>query len=159
MPLHFNQRTLRALLVGFAVLAVASTAWRYRHHELVQAVLRPGGAGGAPIRFDNGSVRDGAPRPAASGTDPGLAAENEPGKLKKCIRGKEVLYTDQACGAGARVAAIEGGNVTVLPSPPSAAKAPGRAEPPTGRRTLHEALDVSGSEELRGRMMERSLRP
>lgn len=159
MPLHFNQRTLRTLLVGFAVLAVASTAWRYRHYEWVQGLLRPGGAGGAPILFDNGSVRDAAARHAASGTDQGLAAENEPGKLKKCLRGKEVLYTDQACGPGARVAAIEGGNVTVLPSHQGAAKAPERADPPTGRRTLRDALDVSGNSEFRDRVMERSIRP
>lgn len=159
MPLHFNRRTLRTLLAAFAVLAVASTAWRYRNHELVQAVLRPGGAAGSAIRFDNGSVRDGAVRSGGSGTDQGLAAENEPGKLKKCIRGKEVLYTDQACGPGARVAAIEGGHVTVLPSTQPSAKAPERGEPPTGHRSLRDALDVSGSEAFRDRVMDRSIRP
>ena len=158
MPLHLNKKTLHRLLAGFAILALASTAWRYRDHELVRTLLRPQGAGGAAIRFDNGSARDAAARPASS-TDPALAAENEPGKLKKCIRGKEVLYTDQACGPGARVAAIEGGNVTVLPSQPGAAKAPERAEPATGRRTLRDALDVSGNAEFRDRVMERATRP
>jgi len=47
----------------------------------------------------------------------------------------------------------------VLPSPQSTAKAPERAEPPTGRRTLHDALDVSGSEAFRDRVMDRSIRP
>jgi len=124
----------------------------------VRSVLRPQAAGGAAIRFDNGSVRDGA-RPAASSADPALAAENEPGRLKKCIRGKEVLYTDQACGPGARLAAIEGGNVTVLPSQQSAAKTPDRPEAPAGRRSLRDVLDVSGTSEWRDRVMERAARP
>ena len=154
MELHVK-RSVRYALIGLAVLVVASTVWRYRDHALVQAVLHPKGAARPDIRFDNGSVRDAAGKDGDTAT--GIDAENEPGKLKKCVRGKDVLYTDQACAAGSKVAAIEGGNVTVVPSRPQ--KAPERTESPTSRRTLRDALDVSDKADWQDKREQRAIRP
>jgi len=154
MELHIKW-SVRHALIGLAVLVVASTVWRYRDHALVQAVLHPKGAARSQIQFDNGSARDAAGKDGAAAA--GIDAENEPGKLKKCIRGKDVLYTDQACAAGAKVVAIDGGNVTVIPSRPS--KAPERAEPQASRHTLRDALDVSDHGELQDKRVQRAIRP
>ena len=143
--------------VGIVLLAgvVGMTAWRHRDDAWVQALWRPE-APPKPVVFDNGSVRDSAvrmpPQPKAEGPD------NLPGQMKKCVRGKQVIYTDQPCESGAKVVAVTGGNVTVVPSLTPKASAPTSAGPTQAdRSTLHQALDVHGQDNMRDKMMERAI--
>ena len=143
--------------VGIVLLAgvVGMTAWRHRDDAWVQALWRPE-APPKPVVFDNGSVRDSAvrmpPQPKAEGPD------NLPGQMKKCIKGKQVVYTELPCDAGAKVAAVTGGNVTVVPSDtPKPATQPQGAQAAAGRSNLHDALDLNGNDNLRDKMMERAI--
>jgi len=131
-------------------------AWSHRNDEWVQKLLRPDGAAKIDIQFDNGSVRDAAViLGQPPGTSSNRAVENTPGTMKKCLRGREVVYTDQLCPAGAMVAAVNGGNVTVLE-----ANKPKKNErtPSQDRHTsLRDALDLSGNENIREKMVERAI--
>ena len=108
------------------------------------------------IQFDNGTVRE-APVPASPASAASAQVfEGEPGKLKKCLRGNTVTYTDQNCPPGTKAAAVTGGNVTVVPSekPKPAAR---DAAANNSRNTLRDALDLSGNDNIRDKMMERAI--
>jgi hypothetical protein len=146
------QRAGIVLLVG----VVGISAWRHRDDAWVQALWRPE-APPKPVVFDNGSVRAAA-QPMVPASAAAKGPDNLPGQMKKCIKGKQVVYTDQPCEAGAKVASVSGGNVTVVPSiaPKPAAPAQG-AQAPSGRSTLHDALDLNGNDNIRDKMMERAI--
>ena len=143
--------------IVFLAGVVGMTAWRHRDDAWVQALWRPE-APPKPVVFDNGSVRDSAVpvQPPASAAAKG--PDNLPGQMKKCIKGKQVVYTDQPCEAGAKVAAVTGGNVTVVPSnTPKPATQPQGGQAPAGRSTLHDALDLNSNDNIRDKMMERAI--
>ncbi len=152
----FLVRSACYVVVGLAVVVITKVAWSHRYDEWIQKFLSSDGSAKIDIRFDNGSVRDGAAilgQPLS--TSSSRTVENTLGKMKKCILGREVVYTDQPCPAGATVAAVNGGNVTVLE-----ANKPKKAErtPSQDRHTsLRDALDLSGNESIREKMMERAI--
>lgn len=152
--LSWYRRVGVVLLVGVAGIS----AWRHHDDAWVQALWRPEPPR-KPVVFDNGSVRDKAQPVLPSASATAKAPDNLPGQMKKCIRGKQVIYTDQACEAGAKVEAVTGGNITVVPSmtPKPATPAQGATQAPTGRTTLHDALDLNGNDNIRDKMMERAI--
>ena len=139
------------------VVALGVSAWRHRDDAWVQALWRPE-AVAKPVVFDNGSVRDNAAPLAPSASAAAKGPDNLPGPMKKCVRGKQVIYTDQPCESGAKVVAVTGGNLTVVPSLTPKAPAPTSAGPTQAdRSTLHQALDVHGQDNMRDKMMERAI--
>ena len=69
------------------------------------------------------------------------------------MRGKEITYTEQACPSNAKVAPVTGGNITVVGAPKAKVERSNAVEP--GPKTLRDALDLSGNENLREIMMKR----
>lgn len=149
-------RNARYLAVGLVVVVIGRMAWDHRNDGWIQKFLRPDGPAKVDIRFDNGSIRDAA---VILGQPPGASnnrvVENTPGLLKKCVRGREVVYTDQLCPTGATVTAVNGGNVTVLDA--NKPKKEERITSQDRRTSLRDALDLSGNENIRDKMMERAI--
>jgi hypothetical protein len=149
-------RNARYVVVGLVVVVIGRMAWSHRNEDWIRNFLRPDGTAKIDIRFHNGSVLDGAvilsqPRSSARTFE----VENTPGKMKKCTRGREVVYTDQLCPAGAEVAAVNGGNVTVLDANKPKTEAPTTSQ--DRRTSLRDALDLSGNENIREKMVERAI--
>lgn len=123
---------LKRIFLGFLVLLALAAAWRWRHSEFMRGL-----SGGAPakppaaFKFDNGSVRDAT---AASSPAPVAAITDVPiGGVRKCKKGKEVVYTDGDCPKGTQEHAIKQGTVTVVPAQAAAPKPPVGAEPGQAR--------------------------
>ncbi|BCO28108.1 hypothetical protein MIZ03_3004 [Rhodoferax lithotrophicus] len=152
-------RTVKWGLVFLLLLIIIKLGWSHRHDDWVQQWLVPQGPAKVDIQFDNGSVRDSAsPNDGAGKTMPKLnTVKNEPGQLKKCLIDGKVVYTDQVCPTGAKVAAVDGGTLAVLPAP----KATADHLPPTqgGQKRLREVLDISDGQDQKTRMMERVVNP
>ena len=150
-------RTVRVVLVGLALLVFGKIIWSHRGDDWVLNLLRPQGPAKTEIKFDNGSVRDAAVAPAdqASRAATDSSVKNEAGQLKKCVVAGKVTYTDQVCPVGAKVAAVSGGNVVVLDA--QQPKSNDNATAQGKRRTLRDALDLSGGEDIKARMMERAV--
>jgi hypothetical protein len=150
-------RAVRYVLMGIVILAMGRLAWQHKNDAWIQTLFRPDGPAKMVIQFDNGSVRDagtlpgGKPAESAGNT----AQENTPGKLKKCLKGNEVIYTDNLCPVGTKVAAVDGGNVTVLGGSPPKPKVSGASH--DGPKSLRDALDLSGNENIKDKMMERAI--
>jgi hypothetical protein len=149
-------KTARVFLGCLFIIILGRIGWNHRNDAWVQGLVRPDGPAKLNIQFDNGSVRDvlpggELPHGMASGSTP----EDAPGKLRKCLRGTKVIYTDQTCPTGMKAEAVTGGNVTVLES--STPKSTTQATPQEGRRTLRDALDVSGNDNIKDKMMERAI--
>lgn len=152
-------RTVKFVLAGLVVLVLGKFAWNHRGDDWVANLLRPHGRATQEIKFDNGSVRDAAVANAPS-VAPDAAArsvKNEAGQLKKCVAAGKVTYTDQVCPVGAKVAAVNGGSVVVLEAQKS--KAQHNAAAPGGQKALRDALDISGGEDLKNKMIERAVDP
>ena len=152
-------RVVRVLFLLVGIGIAASLAWKSRNAEWVQKLLQVDGPATVNIKFDNGSVRDTAPAAATASTptrvkDQG-SQNNAPGVIKKCLRGKEITYTDQVCPADAKVAPVTGGNVTVVGAPKAKVERSNTAEP--GPKALRDALDLSSNENIREKMMERAV--
>jgi hypothetical protein len=149
-------RSARYVIVGLLVAVIGKVAWSHRDDDWIRKFLRTDGPAKIDIRFDNGSVRDAAVilgQPLS--TSSSRAVENTPGKMKKCLRDREVLYTDQTCPAGTTVAAVNGGNVTVLGA--NKPKNEAQTTSQDRRTSLRDALDLSGNENIREKMMERAI--
>ena len=148
---------LRTVLIMVVLVVLVSVGWRHRNDAWVQGLLRPPEPAKV-IQFDNGSVRDTLPRvaeDAASAAAHALALKNLPGTLHKRVRKSQVMYTDQPCPTGFTVEPVSGNTVTVLEG--SAPKSnPAKAAPSDARKTLHDALDLSGNENLKDKMLERA---
>jgi hypothetical protein len=143
-------RLMRVAAVGLVVVAVLTYAWRER--QTWQQWLQVSTPAAAPIVFDPlpvdapaGSL---APaRPASSAT------ANAPGVMKKCVLPDGVLYTDKPCPSHAKVAAVQGKPVNVLPVAPSAKAAQGGADAP---RALRGALGLQDGDNLRQKMIDQA---
>ena len=157
MKLDLGKKT-GLLVVCIGVAIVAATAWRLRNTEWLQQLLQVDGPAKVNIKFDNGSVRDvqavRSPE-QSSKRQKQPSSENAIGKPKKCLHNGEVIYTDQLCPVDARVAPITGGNVTVVGAIKTKPETPTTGEP--GPKALREALDLSGNENLREKMIERAI--
>lgn len=151
MKLDLGKKT-RLLILGVGAIIVASTAWRYRNAPWIEHLLHVDGPAQVNIKFDNGSVRDVQPPARAAPTSSSRNDQNAVGKLKKCVRKYEVIYTDQPCPVDAKVAPVKG-NVNVLGATMTKPESANSAEP--GPKALRDALDLSGNNNLREQMMER----
>lgn len=139
-------KTIRYGLTGLVIVVLAKITWSHRHDDWVLHLLRPQGPAKIDIKFDNGSVRD------LTGTV--RKVKSDVGQVKKCLLKGKVTYTDQKCPAGAQVASVNGGTVSVVnASTPNAKEA---TSTPSAQKTLHDALDLSGGENLKERMMEQA---
>ena len=145
-------RTLHYLLFGIAALLLGSTGWKHRNDAWLQDLLHTAAPAPPAIRFDNGSVRDTLPPVAHNPNSNSNNALNTTGKLKKCAGPRGVVYTDQICPPGTAVAAVTGGNVTIVEGNAGTAKSPGDAP-----KALRDALDVSGNNDLREKMLDRAV--
>jgi hypothetical protein len=146
-------KPFRYLLIGVATLLLASAGWRHRNDAWVQDLLRPSLPASASIRFDNGSFKDGQAQIMHSPTND--SALNTVGKLKKCTSPRGVVYTDQICPSGSKPAPVNGGNVTVVDSGTTKTEtAQSKTDAP---KALRDALDLSGNDNLREKMMERAV--
>ena len=146
---------MKLVLAGLVVLALGKFAWSHRGDDWVVKLLHPQGLTQSEIKFDNGSVRDAAVanEPPAAPASATRSVKNEAGQLKKCVIAGKITYTDQVCPVGAKVAAVSGGNVAVL----EAHKPKANAAAPGGQKALRDALDISGGEDLKHKMMERAV--
>jgi|GEM_PF-1180746 len=120
--------TLKHLLLGFALLLALALAWRYRVVVLGAADATP--ARPAKIEFDNGTVREYAPAPAAQ-----AAPVRPPGGVRGCRnKAGELAYTDGLCPPGSQELALAGGTLTVVPAAGAgpAAKPGAETRPPAG---------------------------
>ncbi|TXT35928.1 MAG: hypothetical protein FD135_4609 [Comamonadaceae bacterium] len=152
-------RTVKWGLVFLLLLIILKLGWLHRHDDWVQQWLTPQGAAKVNIQFDNGSVRDMAsPYERVDKTLPKAnTVKNESGQLKKCLIKGKVIYTDQVCPTDAKVAAVNGGTLVVLPSAKPAASSAAGAQ--GGQKRLRDALDISVSPEQKAQMMERVANP
>jgi hypothetical protein len=141
---------MKKLLLVLIALILVPVAWRLRHHESVQALVRPAPPPPPPIQFDNGSVRDSTQTVRVPAAD----LPTPDGKPRRCQRGTEVIYTQTACPAGAREVAMDKGTVNVV-----AAETP--RKPPQGPQLppLPSArAPADGKPSLQDQMMERATR-
>lgn len=135
-------------------LIVTAVGYRHRNDEWLNGLLRPA-APAAPIKFDNGSVRDKDAGVAKSAASTSAQYDPPPGVMRKCVRGRELLYTDQPCPKGSSAEGVTGGNVTVLQGGIVPTE---KARPATsGQKTLRDALDVSGNDNIKEKMIERAV--
>lgn len=132
-------------LLGLLVFAVA---WHFGSSDAVRQAFAPAPPPPPPFKFDNGTVRQYEPASA-----PDAGADTRPvHALRKCARGKEVVYTDRPCAEGFRDLSISQGTVNVVPA---AVVATSRAaSAPTGRATIRDAL-APPDENLQQRRIDR----
>ncbi len=152
-------KAIRFLLLLIGIVIFASITWKFRNAEWIQKLLQVDDPATVNIKFDNGSARDNPPA-ATIASAPARAQEqgsqnNAPGVIKKCLRGREITYTDQICPSDAKVAPVTGGNVTVVGTPKAKAERSNAAEP--GPKALRDALDLSGNVNIREKMMDRAV--
>jgi hypothetical protein len=148
---------MRFVISMFVVLLGATIAWRY--YPLLQGALasRPPTAT-KPIVFDNGTVRQYLPPPEPSSVP--LVTSMPPGALRKCVKGKQKIYTDMPCPPGHQELVVSSDRLTVLPSQGSGqgpAKADAASPPGERRATLRDALDTSGNDQNRQRIVDRAV--
>jgi hypothetical protein len=146
---------LRFSILAVGLIALVAVIWRHRSDEWVQYFLHPTEATRGNFPFDSGSQRapqtGTAPEKSSDGTG-AQGVANSPGTLKKCLQGNKVLYTDPACLAGTKVAAVNGAKVNVLPS--AEPKADIQKTRQQGSNALRDALDLSGNDSIKEKMME-----
>ena len=151
----FFNRTGKFALIILLALIVGKLGWSHRHDDWVQQWFQPQGPVKSVIQFDNGSVRDTAPLNETTATTiaPAKTVKNEAGQLKKCLISGKVVYTDQVCPVGAKVTAVDGGTLAVVPAPTGTVK--NAADVQGGQKRLHEMLDIAGGNDQKARLVER----
>ena len=151
----FLNQTFKYAVAIVLLLMVSKWGWSHRHDDWLQHWLQPPAPVKSVIEFDNGSVREKAPpnEPATTGSAPVKTVKNEAGQLKKCLMAGKVVYTDQVCPPGAKVAAVDGGTLVVLPAPTPTGKNAGDAQ--GGQKRLREVLDIADGHDPKARLMER----
>ncbi len=135
------QMSLKNVSIGAAVLLLASIGWRYRNAPVITAWMSPDPPAAAKIEFDNGTVRD-----YSAASQPGQGNDSRnlgSGGVRKCKKGAEIIYTNEACPQGAKEHQMTGGTISVVPghgqpkpATPSPMDAPRRA-------TVYDAMDAS----------------
>jgi hypothetical protein len=86
---------------------------------------------------------------------PERAVKSDAGQLKKCVIKDKVTYTDQECPMGTKVAPINSGTVVVLESQKPKTKDAQSTQ--GGQKVLRDALDISGGENLKDKMIDRAI--
>jgi len=146
---------LHHVFIALAIALVLAIGWRWR--DTAGALLAPPAPPPAPIKFDNGSIRD-AQRASAPDTGAPVAVAL-PGGMRKCVRGTTVLYTDKTCPPGSREQAVRADNVSVLPGTRPAVTRPAGAEAPPRKPLLRELAGPDDSAALREQAIDRATRP
>ena len=112
----------------------------------------------APIKFDNGSIRD-AQRASTPGTGAPPVTLAVPGGMRKCLRGTTVLYTDKTCPPGSREQGVRTDNVTVLPATGAATPRSMGLDATPRKPLLRELAGPDDSAALREKVIDRATRP
>ena len=136
--------SLKHVVIAAALVFLLAITWRVAQSDWAQGARAVPASPPAPIRFDNGTVRqyDSAAAVAARNKGQPLPL----GKLRKCRRGAELSYTNSFCPPGTQELAVNRGTVNVIESGPAPAAAPSNTAP---QRTLRElaverAVEQSG---------------
>lgn len=137
------------LFVALAAVGL-SIAWNKRAE--LQRLVAPPPPPPKAIQFDNGTVRQGGP---ASAPAAGTTSSFPPGAMRKCLKGREVQYTNIGCPPGFKEAAVAGPPVTVLGS--DAPRPAAAASEAKGRARLESALGLSADKGLKDRIMQRTI--
>lgn len=128
--------SIRGLIIALFVVAALGLAWQQR--APLQAWL---GASAARVEQLSRSPGDaGAPK-------------DQPGGLRKCVKGAEVTYTNAKCPAGYAEQAVTGGTVSVVPATP----VPQASDAASGTPTLHRALDIKRDDTLHDKIIQRQI--
>jgi hypothetical protein len=101
---------------GLLLLAVLlSVGWHYRDGPAVQGWLHPAPEQQAAARFESveAPVREVVLQASQLISRPALHTP----RVHKCLRGEQVLYTDERCATGFVEHRLSRGTFTVLPSP------------------------------------------
>lgn len=128
--------SIRGLIIALFVVAALGLAWQQR----------------APLQAWLGASATRVEQLSRSPGDAG-APKDQPGGLRKCVKGAEVTYTNARCPAGYAEQAVSGGAVTVVPGTP----VPKPAAAGSGPSSLHKALDITRDDALRDKIMERQI--
>ena len=137
--------SIKHVFIIFALIFMLAITWRVAQSDWAQGVRSAPKPPPAPIRFDNGTVRqyDNAASVAARNKGQPLPL----GTLRKCKRGAELSYTNSFCPPGTQEMAVNRGTLNVIESGPTPAAAPTNTAP--SQRTLRElaverAVEQSG---------------
>ena len=136
---------LQRLFAGALLLLMLALAWKWRGADLARSATEVSATPAAPIKFDNGSVRDTTPTVKV---DP-KTLPAPVGTLRKCIKGQQVTYTSDFCPAGTQERTLSKGTVNVV----SDAAAKARA----GQGARHDK--AAAEPDLKALMVERALNP
>lgn len=139
-------RIIMLLIVGLTAAAAAVWGWAWldrRPPPLPTPAPVPGADIARPFNEQPPLVERVLPRPA-------LVA---PTRMRKCLRGGEVLYTDGNCPSGSVEKSVERGSLNVLPAVKPKAPPPASAGIPTIRDDL---LGGEGGD-LKAQQIERAL--
>lgn len=129
--------SIRGLIIALFVLAAVGLAWQQRGP--LQAWF---GASAARVEQLSRSAPEGS---APKG--------QQPGGLRKCVKGQEVSYTNAKCPGGFAEQAVTGGTVTVVPATP----VPQASDAASSTPALHRALDVKRDDTLHDKIMQRQI--
>jgi hypothetical protein len=147
---------IKVIAAAMVVAVLAAAGYKYKDSLL--------GAGSAnepmakPIVFDNGTVRQPkSSMPPVAGAD-GAAAPSAPalaqGEMRKCMRGKEVTYSNVVCPDGFKTTKVESNRVSVVPAQ-TVPKPEGDDFNP--RKSMRKALDLSDPDNPREKMIEQAI--
>lgn len=132
------------------LLAVLAAGWLLRDTEPVRRLLHSAKQVAPPVPLPGwGEAAADPARPGAStaGTT-GTAS-----RVRKCLRGAEVIYTNERCPAGSREQGLSGGTLTVMPSPVT-----GTTGPAAASATLRGTLPPPSEVDVREQQVEQALR-
>lgn len=134
--------------VLWITLAVLAGGWVWRDSEPLRGWLHPLRERSPPLPIDAGAARSGGPSSVQS---PQRSA-----RARKCLRGNEVLYTNDSCPQGTREQLLSGGTLTVVPATPvESAAAPAAA---ASKSSVRDLLGAPDDGQLRERQVERATR-
>ncbi|HEX5312697.1 hypothetical protein [Aquabacterium sp.] len=151
--------TVKHIFWGLLLMVLASMGWRYKNADAVQNLVNPPPSPAAAIEFDNMPPPSAGPAPA---TGESLAPRppvvtRVAGAMRKCKKGREITYTDGDCPAGSKEFGVQGGSVTVVPSPSATAAPEKDGAPRANVRNL--LVDPEKDAELRNKRMDRIVNP
>jgi hypothetical protein len=115
--------SIKTIIAVIAVAGLVAAGWHFRDSQMLA------GAASSAQSFVKDAMPDNGKKAAKAEADKKAAANADRTKganpLRKCVAEGRIVYTDEKCPGGTREAPISEGNVTVMPSPPVAAKGKG----------------------------------
>ena len=112
--------TIKHIFWGLLFMVLASIGWRYKNAEAVQNFLHP-----QPTKSPTFNSTKWSPQRQASpgsrriheASLAGCPVARKVGGMRKCKKGREVIYTDGDCPTGSKELGMNGGSLTVVQSP------------------------------------------